>query len=426
MIDIKMWRDNPDWLREACRLKRVEVDVEEGIRLAERRRSLIAEQESLQAEKNRVSKEIGARKKNGEDASAEMQAMKEVGERVKALEGELGETESRLRDLALSIPNRPAQDVPDGGGEDDNVEVASWGEKPSFDFEPKPHWDIAADLQLIDIERGAKLSGSGFILYKGLGARLERALYNYFLDLHTAEHGYTEWFPPYLVNRDSMTGTGQLPKMEQDMYCTDKGDDLFLIPTAEVPITNIHRDEILSEVDLPLYYTAYSACFRREAGAAGKDTRGLLRVHQFNKVELVKFCTAETSYDELESLRGHVEAVFRSLGLHYRILNLCSGDLSFAAAKCYDFECWAPGVEKYLECSSCSNFEDFQARRANIRYRDADKKTKFAHTLNASGVAVPRTMVALLETYQQADGSVLIPEPLRPYMGGRERIEKPA
>ena len=265
---------------------------------------------------------------------------------------------------------------------------------------------------------------SGFILYKGLGARLERALYSFFLDLHTTEHGYTEWLPPLLVNRDSMVGTGQLPKMENDMYCCDKGDDLFLIPTAEVPITNIHRNEFIAREDLPLYYTAYSACFRREAGAAGKDTRGLLRVHEFNKVEMVKFVEPETSYDELEKLRANAETCLQRLGLHYRTLKLCTGDLSFAAAKCYDFEAYAPGVDKYLEVSSCSNFEDFQARRANIRYKDENNKTKFIHTLNSSGLALPRTMVAILESYQQEDGSVVIPEVLRPYMGGLEKITK--
>ncbi|MBN2712545.1 MAG: serine--tRNA ligase [Planctomycetes bacterium] len=424
MIDTRLFKDDPEKLKNTCRLKRVNIDIDRAVELDGQRRELIVELENLQAERNRVSKEIGTRKAAGEDASAEMEAMKEVGAKVKELDARRIELEEEVNAIALAIPNHPAADVPEGDGENENVEIATWGEKPKFDFAPKAHWELCEALDIIDFQRGVKLSGSGFILYKGLGARLERALYNFFLDLHTTEHGYTEWFPPVLVNRASMIGTGQLPKMEEDMYCTDKGDDLFLIPTAEVPITNIHRDEILNESDLPLYYTAYSPCFRREAGAAGKDTRGLLRVHEFNKVEMVKFCAPETSYDELEKLRANVAKVFETLGLHYRILKLCTGDISFAAAKCYDFECWAPGVEKFLECSSCSNFEDFQARRAKIRYKSADKKTNFVHTLNASGVALPRTMVALLETYQQADGSILIPEVIRPYMGGLEKIEK--
>ena len=422
MIDQRLLREDPDRLREACQRKRVSVDIDKAVSLDQRRREIITQLEALQAERNQASKEIGARKKAGEDASDAMAAMKEVGSKIKELEHARGEVAAELAAICLQIPNRPAEDVPDGDGESENREISSWGEKPSFDFEPKPHWELCETLGLIDFKRGAKMSGSGFILYRGLGARLERALFNYFLDLHTGTHGYTEWFPPVLVNRESMTGTGQLPKMEEDMYHTDKDEDMFLVPTAEVPITNIHRDEVLAGKDLPLYYTAYSPCFRREAGAAGKDTRGLLRVHQFNKVEMVKFSTPDTSYAELESLRQNVETVFQNLGLHYRVLELCSGDLSFAAAKCYDMECWAPGVGTYLECSSCSNFEDFQARRAMIRYRDENKKVQFVHTLNASGVALPRTMVALLETYQEKDGSVTIPEVLRPYMGGMEKI----
>lgn len=425
MIDMKLFRENPDQLKSACRLKRVAVDIDRGVALDERRRAIIGEQEALQGERNAVSKEIGARKKSGEDATDAMERMKAVGARIKDLGTELGEVEAELNALALSIPNHPGPDVPEGDGEAENVEIDRWGEPPVFDFEPKPHWEICEELDLVDFARGTKIAGSGFILYKGLGARLERALINYFLDLHTTEHGYTEWFPPFLANRDTMTGTGQLPKMEEDMYGCDKGDDLFLIPTAEVPVTNIHREEILSHEDLPRYYTGYSACFRREAGAAGKDTRGLLRVHQFNKVEMVRVVHPDTSYAEMEALRANVETCLRNLGLHYRVLNLCSGDISFAAAKCYDFEAYAPGVGKYLEVSSCSNFEDFQARRARIRFKDEEKKTCIAHTLNASGLALPRTVVAILETYQQADGSVRIPDVLRPYMGGLEFITKP-
>lgn len=425
MIDLKLLRSDPDGLREACRKKRVRVDIDEGIRLDERRRAIIQEVEALQAEQHTLSKTIGGKKQAGEDCSEAMARMKAISERVKVLSAERSKVEEALEAWALLVPNPPAEDVPEGEGEAQNVVVATWGEKPSYDFTPKPHWELCERLGLIDFPRGAKIAGSGFILYRGWGARLERALINFFLDLHTSRHGYTEWFPPVLVNRASMTGTGQLPKLAEEMYRTDDRDDLFLIPTAEVPITNIHREEILEESDLPLYYTAYSACFRREAGAAGKDTRGLLRVHEFNKVELVKFTVPEKSEEEHEKLRADVEAVFQALGLHYRVVKLCTGDLSFAAAKCYDFEVWAPGVEKYLECSSCSNFRDFQARRASIRYRDKERKVRFVHTLNASGVACPRTMVALVESYQQADGSIRIPEVLQPYMGGIERIEPP-
>jgi seryl-tRNA synthetase len=425
MFDARILRENPELARRACELKRVELDVEATRLLAQRRPEIITELESLRAEKNRVSEEIGQKKKNGEDAEELIIAMKGIGPRVKELEQELAEVEEKLHHDLLRVPNPPHESV-QPGGEEDATEIASWGEKPAFDFDPKPHWDLGAELGILDMPRGAKLAGSGFPLYRGLGARLERALFTYFLDLHTSEHGYTEWFPPVLVNRDSMTGTGQLPKMEEDMYHTDKDDDLFLVPTAEVPVTNIHREEILSHEELPLYYAAYSSCFRREAGAAGKETRGITRVHQFNKVELVKFVAPETSWDELESLRETAETVLRNLGLHYRVLRLAAGDLSFAAAKCYDLEVWAPGSDRFLEVSSCSNFTDFQARRAAIRYRDPDGKVRFVHTLNASGVACPRAWIAVIENGQQADGSVVLPEALRPYMGGIERIDPPA
>ncbi len=425
MIDLKLFRDDPEWLREACSRKHVEVDVGRGIELDAQRRENIQELERLQAERNRVSKEIGARKQAGEDASEAVATMREVGERIKALSEMRKTVEAELHALALTVPNRPAPDVPDGEGEADNVLVSEWGETPAFDFAPRPHWELAETLGLADFARASKLSGSGFILLKGLGARLERALISFFLDLHTKEHGYTEWFPPYLVGRDCMTGTGQLPKMEEDMYRCE-ADDAFLIPTAEVPVTNIHREEILAADDLPLYYTASSACFRREAGAAGKDTRGMIRVHQFNKVELVKFVAPETSETELERLREHAEVALQRLGLPYRVLTLCAGDLSFASAKTYDLEIWAPGCAQYLEVSSCSNFGDFQACRASIRFRDADKKVRFVHTLNGSGLALPRTWIALVEHYQQADGSIRIPEALQPYLDGLERIEPPA
>lgn len=417
MIDAKLFRDQPEFLREACKLKNWAVDIDQGVELDARRRKIITEVEMLQNERNVVSKEIAVLKKENKNAETKMEEMRQVGERIGTLNNERISIETQLHEIVLSIPNHPAPDVPIGNGENDNVEVATWGEKREFNFRPKPHWELCETLDIIDFKRGVKLSGSGFILYKGLGARLERSLFNFFLDLHTSEHGYTEWFPPVLVNRDSMIGTGQLPKMENDMYRCDKDDDLFLIPTAEVPLTNIHRDEILRLADLPLYYTAYSPCFRREAGSAGKDTRGLLRVHEFNKVELVKFTPPETSYDELEKLRANAEACLRKLEIPYRVLKLCSADLSFAAAKCYDFEAFAPGVDRYLEVSSCSNFEDFQARRANIRYKDAENKTRFVHTLNSSGLALPRTMIAIIENNQQEDGSIIVPEVLRKYMG---------
>ncbi len=417
MLDMRYLKDNPEFVREAARLKAVKVDVDRAIQLDIRRRELLLEKENLQNERNRVSKEIASAKKSGQDTTSIQEEMKKVGERVSALEGEERELQQDLQALMLSIPNHPSPDAP-VGDESVNQVVAEWGDKPEFSFTPRPHWDLCEALGMIDLKRGVKISGPGFILYRGLGAKLERALYNFFLDFHTSRHGYTEWFPPFLVNRESMIGTGQIPKMEEDMYHCDKEDDLFLIPTAEVPITNIHRDEILPLADLPLKYCAYSACFRREAGAAGKDTRGLLRVHQFNKVELVKFCRAEESYQELEKLRKDVEDILQALELPYRVLNLSTQDMSFSAAKCYDFEVWSAGVGKYLEASSCSNFTDYQARRANIRYKDENKKTQIAHTLNASGVALPRTVVALIENNQREDGSVAIPEVLRPYLGG--------
>mgnify|MGYP001809872137 CR=1 FL=1 len=422
MLDPKILRETPEIARKACQMKNVTtVDVDHLHALATRRPAIIQELENLRAEKNRVSDEVAKLKKSGGNADALIANMKSIGPRMKALEEEQEKVEQELNEKMLMIPNLPHESVKPGG-EEANMEVASWGEKRSYDFEPKPHWDLATALDILDFDRAAKISGSGFPLYKGLGARLERALYSYFLDLHTGKHGYTEWFTPYLVNRDSMIGTGQLPKMAEDMYGTDKGDDLWLIPTAEVSVTNLLRKEIIEEADLPKYFTGYSACFRREAGSAGKDTRGITRVHQFNKVELVKFVKPETSYDELEKLRANAETVLRNLGLHYRVLQLAAGDTSFAAAKCYDLEVWAPGMGRYLEVSSCSNFESFQARRANIRYRRADGKIDFLHTLNGSGLACPRAWIAVVENYQQKDGSVVIPEVLRPYMGGLEII----
>lgn len=348
--------------------------------------------------------------------------MREVGDQIKELDEELRVIEEELNALLLSIPNLPHETVPIGDTEDDNVEIRKWGELPQFDFEPKPHWDVATELGIIDFERAAKVTGSRFVFYKGLGAKLERALMSFMLDLHTEQHGYTEMLPPYLVNRASLTGTGQLPKFEEDVFLVEK-KDYFLIPTAEVPVTNYYRDEILSAKDLPAKFAAYSACFRSEAGSAGRDTRGLIRQHQFNKVELVKLVKPEDSYDELEKLTNDAEKVLQLLGLPYRVVAICTGDLGFTAAKKYDLEVWLPSYNTYREISSCSNFEDFQARRANIRFRREPKgKPEFVHTLNGSGLAIGRTVAAILENYQQKDGRVRIPEALRPYMGGKEYI----
>jgi seryl-tRNA synthetase len=350
--------------------------------------------------------------------------MRQVGQEIKALETELREKEEKLQAFLLTIPNIPHDSVPVGKRAEDNEEVSQWGEPPAFAFDPKPHWDIGEALDILDFKRGAKLAGARFTLYKDLGARLERALINFMLDLHTNEHGYREVLPPFMVNREVMTATGQLPKFEDDLFKIE-GLDYFLIPTAEVPVTNIHRDETLSEQDLPLYYCAHTPCFRKEAGSYGKDTRGIIRQHQFNKVELVKFTTPETSYEELERLLADAEEVLRRLKIHYRVVSLCTGDLGFAAAKTYDIEVWLPGQAAYTEISSCSNFEAFQARRASIRFRRKGKKgMELVHTLNGSGLAVGRTVVAILENYQQEDGSVVIPDALRLYMGGVERIER--
>lgn len=425
MLDAKFIRQNPDIVRQALINRQNDTKaLDEFLELDETRRGLLVESESLKAERNRESEEIAKMKKAGQDASADIARMREVSDRIKELDAKVKEVEERLNVVTLNIPNVPHETTPVGKDAADNVPVKTIGEPRKFDFDPAPHWELGTMLDILDFERGSKITGSGFILYKGLGARLERALFNWMLDLHTQKHGYTEVFPPFLVNRQSMIGTGQIPKMEDDMYHCNE-DDLFLDPTAEVPVTNIHRDEILNAEDLPIYYTAYSACFRREAGAAGKDTRGLLRVHQFNKVEMVKFTTPETSYDEHESLLQNAEEVFQLLEIPYRVLLLCTGDISFASAKCYDVEAWAPGVGQWLEVSSCSNFEDFQARRANIKFRrERGAKPEFLHTLNASGVALPRTFIAVLENYQQPDGTIVVPKVLRPYMGGVEVIGK--
>ena len=422
MLDIKYLRENTELVRRKMLERGQEIDFAPFINAEKRRRDILQEVEALRGERNKASKEIGALKKEKKDASELVAKMASISERIKGLDAELAQVEADIQNFVMIVPNVQHDSVEYGTSSEDNPVVRHWGEKPVFDFEPKPHWDIGENLKILDFACGAKITGARFTLYRGWGARLERALFNYMLDLHTSQHTYTEVLTPFMVNKESMTGTGQLPKFEQDLFKI-QGMDYYLIPTAEVPVTNIHRDEILSEKDLPIHYVAYSPCFRSEAGSYGKDTRGLIRQHQFNKVELVKFTTPETSYDELEKLVANAETVLQRLGLEYRVLELCRGDLSFAAAKCYDLEIWAPGVQRWLEVSSCSNFEDFQARRASIRFRrEGSGKVEFVHTLNGSGLAVGRTVVAVLENYQQKDGSVVIPEPLRPYMKGIDRI----
>lgn len=391
-------------------------------KLDERRRAIINEVEQLKAERNETSKKISELKREKKDASELIERMQQVSKQIKDLDHELNEIEEKLDTIMLGIPNIPHESVPIGEDEEDNEEVFKWGEIPQFSFEVQPHWDIGTNLGILDFERAAKVAGSRFVFYKGLGSRLERALINFMMDYHTDQHGYEEMIPPYIVNRTSMTGTGQLPKFEEDAFLIADWD-YFLIPTAEVPVTNFHRDEILSLEDLPKKYVAYSACFRSEAGSAGRDTRGLIRQHQFNKVELVQFVKPEDSYKTLEELVGHAEKILQLLNLPYRKMNMCTGDLGFTAAKKYDLEVWIPSQEKYREISSCSNFESFQARRAGIRYRDEDGKVQYVHTLNGSGLAVGRTLTAIIENYQQEDGSVIVPEVLRPYMGGIEVIK---
>ncbi|MGG3690628.1 serine--tRNA ligase [Caldifermentibacillus hisashii] len=423
MFNIKLLRENFEEVKAKLQHRGEDLgDLEKFGELDQKRRTLIVETEQLKKKRKDVSAQIAVLKKENKDAEDLVVEMREVGDQIKELDEELRVIEEELNALLLSIPNLPHETVPIGDTEDDNVEIRKWGELPQFDFEPKPHWDVATELGIIDFERAAKVTGSRFVFYKGLGAKLERALMSFMLDLHTEQHGYTEMLPPYLVNRSSLTGTGQLPKFEEDVFLVEK-KDYFLIPTAEVPVTNYYRDEILSAKDLPAKFAAYSACFRSEAGSAGRDTRGLIRQHQFNKVELVKFVKPEDSYDELEKLTNDAEKVLQLLGLPYRVVAICTGDLGFTAAKKYDLEVWLPSYNTYREISSCSNFEDFQARRANIRFRREPKaKPEFVHTLNGSGLAIGRTVAAILENYQQEDGRVRIPEALRPYMGGKEYI----
>ena len=416
MLDLKTIRENPSFVSESIALKGDKTDVGKIVEYDRRRRRILEEVESLRSLRNKTSEEISSSKKNGEDAEDKIRDMKEVSQKIKDIELSLRETESHLNEQMLRMPNIPHESVPKGTDASDNKFVREWGEKPEYEFELKDHVELGETLGLLDFKRASKLSGPGFPLYMGDGAKLERSLINFMLDIQTTENGYKEVFPPFLINKESAAVTGQLPKFEEDMYKTSL-EELFLIPTSEVPVTNIHRDEILSREELPISYAAYSACFRREAGSYGKDTRGFLRVHQFNKVELVKFCEPENSYDELEKILSNAEEILKRLELHYRIIELSTGDLSFAAAKCYDIEVWAPGEEKYLEVSSCSNYEAFQARRGNIRYRRSDGKTEFVHTLNGSGLATSRLMVALLESCQTEEGTIHLPEALVPYFG---------
>jgi len=427
LLDVKLLRNDLQLVEQAMtnRGKSLE-DLSRFTSLDTKRRELLQEVESLKNRRNVVSQEVAALKKAKQDADALIEEMKGVGDRIKVLDDEIRELEAELSGITMAIPNVPHESVPTGSSEEDNVELRRVGEPATFAFEPKAHWEIGHELGILDFEAAAKVTGSRFVFYKGLGARLERALLNFMMDLHSDEHGYEEMLPPQIVNRDSLTGTGQLPKFEEDVFkIAGEGIDYFLIPTAEVPVTNYYRDDILSVDDLPKYFTAFSACFRSEAGSAGRDTRGLIRQHQFNKVELVKLTTPESSYDELEKLTADAEKVLQLLKLPYRILTLCTGDLGFSSAKTYDLEVWLPSSGTYREISSCSNFEDFQARRANIRFRrDAKAKPEFVHTLNGSGLALGRTVAAILENYQQEDGSVVIPEVLRPYMNGLEKISK--
>ena len=424
MLDIKRIRDNYEEVKAAVeRRGKGDFGIERVRDLDIRRRAILAEVEALKNKQNVTSREVPKLKKAGEDTTALFAEMKQLSARIKDLDAEVAEVEEELRGVLLGIPNTPNKDVPVGKDDSDNVEMRKWGEPREFGFEAKAHWDIGEGLDILDFERAGKLSGARFTVYKGAGAKLERALINFMLDLHTEEQGYTEILPPFMVNRDAMTGTGQLPKFEDDMFYLP-AKDFFLIPTAEVPVTNLRAKEIIPGEELPVYYTAYTPCFRKEAGSAGRDTRGLIRQHQFNKVEMVKFTTPETSYDELEKLTNDAEEVLKRLGIPYRVVRLSTGDLGFSSAMTYDVEVWMPSYGRYVEISSCSDFEDFQARRANIRFkRDKDTKPEFVHTLNGSGLAVGRTVAAILENYQQEDGSVVIPEALRPYMGGREVIK---
>ncbi|MCH3965535.1 MAG: serine--tRNA ligase [Clostridium sp.] len=426
MLDLKRIRNNPEEIKKLLSNRGEDFDlsdIDEVVSLDQNRRNILVEVEELKKNRNEASANIAKMKKKGENADNLLSEMKRLSEKIKEYDVSLSKIEDKIQHIMLRIPNIPNPQVPEGKSDEDNVEIRRWSEPTQFGFEPKAHWDIGVDLNILDFERAGKVSGSRFTFYRGLGARLERAVISYFLDVHTVEHGYEEILPPYMVNRTSMTGTGQLPKFEEDAFRI-ANNDYFLIPTAEVPVTNLYRNEILKGEDLPIKHVAYSACFRSEAGSAGRDTRGLVRQHQFNKVELVKFAKPEQSYEELEKLTRDAEDVLQGLKLPYRVVRICKGDLGFTAALKYDIEVWMPSYNRYVEISSCSNFEDFQARRANIKYKETPKdKPKYIHTLNGSGVAIGRTVAAILENYQKQDGTVEIPEVLKPYMAGKEIIK---
>lgn len=423
MLDIRMIRSNPDEVKRRLARRKKEYKIDELLVIDEERRKLLVLVEELKSKKNKVSEEVAKLKRAKQDAEALIAEMKTVGEQIKGYDDKVKELDQKLEDLILTFPNLPNEDIPDGVSEADNKEIRRFSEPTRFEYEPKAHWDIGEDLGILDFATAAKVTGARFTFYKGLGARLERALISFMLDTHN-EHGYTEILPPFMVHRRSMQGTGQLPKFEEDAFKVT-GTDYFMVPTAEVPVTNMYREEILEADRLPIYHTAYTACFRAEAGSAGRDTRGLIRQHQFNKVELVKFVHPDTSYEELEKLTADAERILQLLKLPYRVVCLCAADIGFSAAKTYDIEVWMPSYNRYVEISSCSNFEDFQARRADIKFRPAPKeKPRFLHTLNGSGLAIGRTVAAILENFQQPDGTVIIPEVLRPYMGGADRIKK--
>lgn len=424
MLDLKFVRDNADRITRMLQDRRLDMDLTPLLDLDQKRRRVLKEVEELKYLRNTASEEISRLKREKTDASDRIEEMRQVSQRIKALDQDLSAVDQEFSDFLLLIPNMPHESVPVGSDENDNRLVKKWGTPPTFDFDPRPHWEIGESLGILDFERAAKMTGARFALYWGMGAALERALITFMLDVHTSRHGYTEVLPPFMVNSTSLVGTGQLPKFKEDLFKLE-GRDYYLVPTAEVPVTNIHAGEILDEEQLPRLYTAFTPCFRSEAGSYGKDTRGLIRQHQFNKVELVKLSRPETSYQELESLLSNAETILQELGLHYRVVVLCTGDMGFSASKTYDIEVWLPGQNTYREISSCSNFEDFQARRANIRFRrKGQNKTELVHTLNGSGLAVGRTLVAILENYQQPDGTVVVPPVLRPYLSNTEKISK--
>jgi len=424
MLDIKFVRKNPELVAKNIENRGAAQDLDDFLKLEQQRRELTQRVQDLKTRRNQASQEVALAKREGRDPAPAMEGLSELSDKIKELDGELKGLDRQVHEWLLSVPNIPAQDVPVGSDEDDNQVVRTRGEKPVMDFQPREHWDLGVELGGLDFEHAAKMTGSRFVMYVGWGARLERALINFMLDVQTGEHGYMETMPPMIVNRDSMTATGQLPKFADDLFKLENWE-YYLIPTAEVPLTNIHRGEILQEDQLPLAYTAFTGCFRSEAGSHGKDTKGIIRQHQFNKVELVRFAHPEDSFEQLELLLGHAEEILKRLGLHYRVVNLCTGDLGFGAAKTYDIEVWLPGQGRYREISSCSNFTDFQARRGDIRFKPAqEKKSRLVHTLNGSGLAVGRALVAIMENCQQKDGSIVIPEALRPYMGGMDIIRK--